>query len=142
MPDDVLDRIDQLRALLATPAFRFETSYEALEATPEYEALVRIGPPALERLCDRLGEGDFFLNGAVLRIAGIRLADLGLASFPSERAVANALLELLTAQIFWTAVSSSPPPTHLVIQTQNPLMHIGTLNRSQLAPQLRREGAR
>src|SRR3569623_2033200 len=105
MRDRVLKIVGVLRGLLETPRYGFEPNFEALAASEPYRELVSLGLQALEYIASSLRDGDIFLNRAVMEIAGLKYEHLKLGLFPSEQDISRKLIDLISAQVFWTAAT-------------------------------------
>jgi hypothetical protein len=82
-----------------------------------------MGEPALEFLVGYLQKGELLLNSAILEIAHLHPADLGLFGFYSEQEIAEALVaffEPIKFSIYLTAIAAMPTPTaRPVVLAQN-----------------------
>jgi len=81
----------KLAALWKTPEYA-TGSLEDLWKSEPYRAIVELGAPALPLCMKALRDGDLVLARAVLEVTGLSARSLVGEEFPSEQAIAAALL--------------------------------------------------
>ncbi|MBI2897893.1 MAG: hypothetical protein HYY06_30320 [Deltaproteobacteria bacterium] len=82
----------ELEELINDPTFAASSSLQRLYDTQPYRAIESLGLAALPPCVDRIREGCFFLNRAVLRIGRLDAAKLTGKEFASEQEVSAAVL--------------------------------------------------